>query len=784
MLLLLGISVPAFAAEPATAAGEEFFEKEVRPLLAAHCLQCHGAAANGAVAKTEGGLSLTSRAALLHGGDDGPAMVPGKPNESLLIRSVRHEGDFSMPPKKEPQLSAAEIGALARWVELGAPWPAAASTIAAPPGQPYTITAEQRKFWSFQPVRVVPAPAVKNTSWPRGDIDRFLVAAMESHGLTPAPPADKRTLLRRATFDLTGLPPTPEEVAEFLQDDSPEAFRRVVNRLLESPAYGQRWGRHWLDTVRYADSRDSRAHTEDDFSEAWHYRDWVVAAFNRDMPYDQFIIQQFAGDLLPPDSGDVNADNLTATEMLSIGRWDTGEADKEKMMTDIVDDQVDLVGRTFLGITLACARCHDHKFDPIPTADYYGLAGIFFSSHVVPDPGEKAGDTRRLHLPLAPAAEVEKYNRHVKQIADLEQLIKTKGKQPELLAAVDALKATLPPPPPTVNAVAEGGVPDSVYAGIHDARILIRGSYARLGETVPRHFPSILTGPGQSPPVLHGSGRLELAHWIASPQNPTTARVMVNRIWQHHFGQGIVRTPDNFGKLGQPPSHPELLDYLADQFVASGWSIKAMHRAIMLSAAYQQSSEATPQSLQIDRENLYLSRMNRHRLEAESLRDALLFVTGELDPRLGGPATPDFASPRRTLYQFTCRSNRSTFRELFDAADASSIISARTVSTVAPQALFLLNNPFVLQRAKNLAARLTPSAPPTNPSPATQTNPLTATLTTPQDDIRKIDAVYQRLFARPATLAEREIGLTAVHASGWEAYCQVLLCSNEFIYID
>jgi mono/diheme cytochrome c family protein len=762
--LAFGNLSAGYGAEASTA-GEEFFEKEIRPLLAAHCLQCHGGAAGGGVAKTEGGLSLTSRAALLHGGDDGPAIVPGRANESLLIRSVRHEGDFSMPPKKEPQLTTAEIAALARWVDEGAAWPASAATIAPPPGQPYTITPEQRKFWSFQPVRVVPPPTVKDAVWPHGDIDRFLLAAMEMHGLKPSPPADKRTLLRRVTFDLTGLPPTPEEIAAFLRDDSAEAFRRVVNRLLESPAYGQRWGRHWLDTVRYADSRDSRAHPDDDFNEAWRYRDWVVDAFNHDMPYDQFIVQQFAGDLSPATS---NGDGVIATEMLSIGRWDTGEADKEKMMTDIVDDQIDLVGRTFLGLTLACARCHDHKFDPIPTADYYGLAGIFFSSHVVPDPGDKTKDTLRLHIPLAPAAEVEKYTRHAKQIADLEQLIQTKGKQPELLAAVEALKATLPPPPAMANGALEGGVPQSAYAGIHDAHILIRGSYARLGEIVPRHFPTILTRPGQPPPVLHGSGRLELARWIASPDNPTTARVMVNRIWQHHFGQGIVRTPDNFGKLGKPPTHPELLDYLADQFVASGWSIKAMHRAILLSAAYQQSSAATPESLELDRENLYLSRMNRRRLEAEPLRDALLFVTGELDERLGGPATLDFNSPRRTLYQLICRSNRSTFRELFDAADSSSIVSTRTISTVAPQALFMLNDPFVLQRAKNLATRVNSAA----------------TQAAARDDAQKIDTLYELLFARLATPAEREIGVAAIHASGWEAYCQVLLCSNEFMYID
>ena len=344
--------------------------------MATHCLQCHGGAAGGAAAKIEGGLSLTSRAALLRGGDDGPAIVPGKPNESLLIRSVRHEGDFRCPPRKSRSSTAAEIAALGALDRAGAPrGPAPRRRSPRPPDNPIRSRQSSENSGRFSRVRVVPAPAVKDAAWPRGDIDRFLLAAMETHGLKPSPPADKRTLLRRATFDLTGLPPRPEEIAAFLRDDSPEAFRRVVNRLLESPAYGQHWGRHWLDTVRYADSRDSRAHPEDDFNEAWRYRDWVVDAFNRDMPYDQFTVQQFAGDLSPAGS---NADGIIATEMLSIGRWDTGEADKEKMMTDIVDDQVDLVGRTFLGLTLACARCHDHQFDPIPTGRLLRPGGHLF----------------------------------------------------------------------------------------------------------------------------------------------------------------------------------------------------------------------------------------------------------------------------------------------------------------------------------------------------------------------------------------------------------------------
>ncbi len=507
---------------------------------------------------------------------------------------------------------------------------------------------------------------MRDTTWARSDLDRFILAALEAKGLRPAKPADKRTLLRRATFDLTGLPPTPEEVHAFLRDDAPDAFARVVDRLLASPAYGERWGRHWLDLVRYTDSFDARGlGGEMDCADAWRYRDWVVRAFNRDLPYDQFLTLQIAGDLVPSPEG-LNADGIIATGLLALGNWGGGDADKEKLLTDIADDQVDVVSRTFLGLTMACARCHDHKFDPISTADYYGLAGIFFSTHILPNVGPKTNGPPMLRIPLLPPAQLE------------------------------ALRKQKPVPPiPYANGAQEGGVPGSPHAGTHDVRIHIRGRYDRLGELVPRRFPEILAG-RQQKPIANGSGRLDLAHWLTRPDHPLTARVMVNRIWQHHFGEGLVRTPSNFGKLGRPPTHPELLDFLASDFVRSDWSIKHMHRLLLLSATYQQASDSEPDTFKSDPDNLLLGRMNRRRLEAEALRDSVLAVSGRLDRTAGGPAVRDFAAPRRTLYLTTIRSDRSGFGPLFDTADPTAPVEKRTISTVAPQALFLLNHPFML----------------------------------------------------------------------------------------
>lgn len=785
------------AADPGASAANTFFETQIRPLLVEHCQKCHGET------KPKSGLRLTSRAAVLKGGATGPAAVPGKPEESLLIQAIRQDGDLKMPPNA--RLTPSQVDQLTRWVKLGLPWPenrADQSIVAARQAQHGEITDEQRRFWSFQPLHWTSPPAIHDTTWPRSAIDPFILAALEARGLRPALPADKRTLLRRATFDLTGLPPTPGEVDAFLADEAPDAFANVVDRLLSSPHYGERWGRHWLDVVRYADSHDARIVTGAgsimDMTEAYRYRDWVVDAFNQDLPYDQFIINQIAGDLIAPKEPDgINIPGIVATGMLAIGNWGGGDADKEKLLTDIADDQVDVVSRAFLALTVACARCHDHKFDPIPTEDYYSLAGIFFSSHILQDPGPKTNGPPMLRIPLIPKAQLERYKQDQARLAEVERQLRKAGR--EELAAVaaglplspagtlvaawqfhnrqtdlvrlreklEALKKSLPVIA-YANGVQEGGCPQSAQAGIHDVCVHIRGRYDRLGKRVPRRFPRILAGENQAP-ITQGSGRMELARWIASPSNPLTARVMVNRIWQHHFGEGIVRTPGNFGKLGERPTHPELLDYLAQQFIDSGWSIKAMHRAIMRSAAYQQASVATPETLKADPENRLFGRFNRRRLEAEEIRDALLAVAGRLDHALGGKASQDFNRPRRTLYLMTIRSDRSTFRELFDAADSTAIIDRRSESTVAPQALFLLNHPFAVAQAKALTERVRPDRF--------------------TDSRRGIELLYLILYGRPPTAPEIEIGQAVLASAGtsqqrWEEYCQVLLCVNEFIYID
>jgi hypothetical protein len=411
---------------------------------------------------------------------------------------------------------------------------------------PVPVTAA-RESWAWGLPKEHPLPAVKDEAWCVSAVDRFILARLEGKGLVPARPANRQTLIRRAYFDLIGLPPAPDEVDAFVADKSPDAFARVVDRLLASPRYGERWGRHWLDVVRYADAFDLRSVNGDhigegDISEAWRYRDWVVNAFNRDLPYDQFIVNQLAGDLLPAaNAAKVNVDGLVATSMYVIGNWPGGDADKEKMMSDIVDDQIDVTGRAFLGMTLACARCHDHKFDPISQKDYYALAGIFFSSHILPSPGEKTAGSPVSRIPLAPPEIVEPRRRYEARVADIQKKLAALAKKKEaatertnLEAQLTKLQSNAPPAFEVANAIQEGGVPQSQYAGLHDWYVLARGQYDRKGEKVPRGFPRVVAGDHQ-PAIVNGSGRMELARWIASPDNPMTARVMVNRIWQHHF---------------------------------------------------------------------------------------------------------------------------------------------------------------------------------------------------------------------------------------------------------
>jgi cytochrome c553 len=725
-LPLLLVASVAGAAEPAPN-GDEFFEKEVRPLLVERCLQCHGDN------KTKGDLKLTSREALLKGGDRGPAVAPGKPDESLIVQAIRFKEKPKMPPTGK--LGDPEIQILTRWVAMGAPWPKA-TVLAAPVGE-FHITDQQRKFWSFQPVKATEPPSVKDTAWNGSPIDRFLQVKREALGLKPVGLADKRVLIRRVTFDLIGLPPTPEEIDAFLADNSPKAFEKVVDRLLVSPAYGERWGRYWLDVAHYADTAGETA--DYPVPQAYRYRNYVIDSFNADKPYDQFVREQIAGDLLAG-PGDKAGERLIATGFLAGARRFGFDPQNYHHLT--IEDTIDTTGKAILGLTVACARCHDHKFDPISQADYYAFYGIFDSTKY-PFPGSEEH----------------------KAPSDFPKL----------------------PDGQAVYAVGEGTA--------HNAHIHKRGDPLTPGAEAPRRFLQILGGQ-PVPADGKSSGRLQLAEWMSSPKNPLTARVMVNRIWQHHFGEGLVRTPNNFGKQGRAPTHPELLDYLADRFMADGWSVKAMHKMILLSRTYQLSSAEDAGDRALDPNDEDLWRFDRRRLDAEAIRDSLLAVSGTLDRTMPGPHpfppanTWNFTqhnpfqavyeTNHRSVYLMTQRQCRQPFLALFDGADPNTSTAARSTTTVPTQALFFLNDPFVHDLADKFAARI-----------------LAATA----DDGARIDLAHRIAYGRQATpdemhtaevyLGKYEQGLKQAGvptekqaAAAWASYARVLFAANEFIYID
>ncbi|MDR3638345.1 MAG: PSD1 and planctomycete cytochrome C domain-containing protein [Isosphaeraceae bacterium] len=800
--LAIASAAPAATPDPA---GVEFFEKKVRPLLVEQCYSCHSAQAK----RLRANLYLDSEQGWLKGGDLGPAVTPGDPKASLLITAIRHEDDLKMPPKGK--LSDDQVAVLTRWIAMGAPAPLA--TTATPAAAKRSIDlAKGREFWAFKPPTEPPLPAVKNAAWPRNGLDRLILAALEAKGLTPAPEADKRTLIRRATFDLTGLPPTPDEIQAFLADNSPEAFAKVVDRLLDSPHYGERWGRHWLDVARYADSNgldENVAH-----GNAWRYRDYVIAAFNNDKPYDQFVLEQLAGDLLPTESPAARNERLIATGFLSLGPKVLAEPDEKKMEMDLVDEQVDTVGRAFLGLTLGCARCHDHKFDPIGTADYYGLAGIFKSTRTMETFTKVA---KWYENPLASDADLAR-----KAAFDQEVAAKKKAIQSLIDDANKRLKAdkgdafTLPKDPEPLYpketqaalkrqrdelAAFEKNAPEMPSAmgvtegQIADTQIHVRGSHTSLGAAIPRRVPLVLTA-AQAPAFsMAQSGRLELARWLVEGNHPLTSRVMVNRLWRWHFGRGLVGSTDNFGALGERPSNPLLLDWLARQFVEGGWSIKSTHRLIMLSSTYRMSSDDNPAAARVDPENRLLGRMNRRRLEAEAIRDALLAVGGPLDPTMGGSLlqvknrayffdhtsrdTTGYDTGRRSVYLPVVRNHLYDMFDLFDSTDASVTNGDRATTTVAPQALFMLNGDLVLRSARALAAGL---------------------LDRPGlDDAGRVALLYERAYGRPpsdeeskraATYLERLGRVLAGEGKGpitrldvWQALCQVVLASNEFLTI-
>ncbi len=728
----------------------ERFEKTIRPLLAEHCFECHGSNEPSA------GLDLSSRAGLLAGGKRGPAAVAGNPAESLFISALKHSDAQLKMPHKKARLSDQDIAVLEQWIADGIPWPENAGiTIVASAGPAFTITPQQRRHWSLQPMSDPALPVVADRTWVRDPLDTFIAARQEAAGVRPAPPAGRLVLIRRATYDLTGLPPTPEEIADFLGDAAPDAFVRVVERLLASPRYGERWARHWLDLVRYADAITYDPKYTHFPAYTIAYRNWVIRALNDDLPYDRFLTMQLAGDLLTPSEGG-GRDAIIATGVLTLGNWQENDTEREKVRADMVDDQIDLVGRAFMGLSVSCARCHNHKFDPISQADYTALAGIFFSTRIAD------GKSLRLRYDL-----VKDGRKQAKALEDREissaRRKKEHGKEPtpEERAAYRAA------PLPIAYRAEDGGIPGSLHAKIGDTRLYIRGSFQKQGDVIPRRFPEVLAGTSQQPIGTDRSGRLELARWLTGPDHPLTARVMVNRLWQHHFGnQGLVRTPSDFGLRGETPTHPELLDHLARRFIASGWSLKAMHRAILHSATWQQASVPLPASLAADAENHLLTRQNRWRLQAEAVRDSLLAVAGTLTTAVDDqPPWPRTAPPWRTIFQHVSRFDTDAFWTTFDGADPSAMMARRESSIVPQQALWMLNNPLPRTSAALAAARAG------------------------SGDEAAITRLHLLLLGRPPEVAELKLAKAFLAKGGdravaWQTYAHALVCGNDFMFID
>ncbi len=992
------------------------FETKIRPLLVRHCAECHDPD------DSEGGLVLTTVEGLNAGGRTGSILTPGEPENSRLIQAVRYTTKLKMPP--DGRLPQRVIDTLAEWVGSGASMPAgAAASSERVPDKPNRSDASH---WAFQPIANPNPPRITRNDWARNEIDHFIFARLESAGLQPSPSAERSTLIRRLSFNLRGLPPTPHEVQQFVTDSDPNAFFRLIERFLASPQYGERWGRHWLDVARYADSNGGGFDYV--YPNAYHYRDYVIRAFNDDRPYDEFLIEQLAGDLLPQHSDpNIHLERLKATGFLTVVPKNIGEQDKELMTMNVVDDEIDVVGRSLMGLTLACARCHDHKFDPIPTRDYYALAGIFRSTALVKDTnknpsywpeqtldhprlqaereawqkqydaannriteivekanadlppqngipapvahwsfddvtgkssffanatdrkskpvfadgrfrrsvqfsgdrdivkadpaghrdlgfgkktdfsislwlkaargyrprtadsilsirheskalwfialrpgsyngvylrhyngkgsvdikpaasqltkltdggwhhlafisdrdglgtvfvdGEKVGSTdikgassqadfskpTEIHIGasvnafrgnlddlaiwnrILEAKDVQQIYREGKNeqqsvadiAVDVEELypVAVKEQLARIRAKADDLSLRKPPVPQVAMVALDNKAPANL-------KIHIAGNHKHLGMVARRGFPTVVKGPLGRNLTGESSGRVELARWLVDPKHPLTARVIVNRIWQHHFGDGLVRTPDNFGWLGERPSHPELLDWLAGRFIADGWSVKNLHRLILSSATWQQSTKMNPASHEIDSGNRLLWRMNRRRLEAEPIRDAVLFLSGELDAKMFGTfqtwkakvATVDdknkktarYDTSRRSIYLPIVRDALHPMLALFDFGDPNSIVPVRTTTTGAPQALFMMNSEFVRGHASKMAERLT---------------------TQLQSSSERIEAAYERCFSRQPSTIERQRAQDFLRQAqdqnrAWTQLCQGLMSMNEFIHVN
>ncbi|HWE04164.1 MAG TPA: PSD1 and planctomycete cytochrome C domain-containing protein [Tepidisphaeraceae bacterium] len=793
LMAMASATAPAMIyAEDATsssqAANLELFEKKIRPLFVENCYECHSANTNA-----KSGLRVDDRNGLIDGGDHGPAIVPGQPEKSLLLKAVGYtDAKRKMPPKK--QLSPEQIADLTQWIKDGAAWPKDPITITLNKPNP-RYDALRKQHWAWQPIRQVSPPTVKEENWPRGDIDRFILARLDEKGLKPAPDASKAALIRRVSFDLTGLPPTAAEIDAFVQDGSSDALKKVVDRLLASPAFGERWGRHWLDVARYGESTGPSRNVP--YPHAWRYRDYVIDAFNHDKPYDEFIREQIAGDLMPASSQAEHDEHVVATGFLALGPHDVNQRFKGRFVMDNIDEQIDTVGRSVLALTVGCARCHDHKFDPIPSADYYALAGIFYSSDLCNGVRNKMGgggmdyyDTQML-LHLGPKSapdpqraekieltkkKLEAARAELKSLAGKEGDVKNAdGKKLRMVArqmesALESQLAELTDP--AADGHAALGMRDA--SKIRDTEIRIRGEAERRGPVVPRGFLSLCEFPNEPVVNTKQSGRLELAEWLISPNNPLASRVIVNRVWANLFGQGLVRSVDNFGTKGDVPSHPELLDYLAARFVRDGWSIKKLVRVLVLTHSYQLSADRIEADIQADPSNRLVWRHCPRRLEAEEIRDAMLAIAGTLDTSRpqGSPAQKlkvmemsdnggeaarlvTFAreSLHRSVYLPLLRGLTPTTLEVFDFAEQGFVVGSRDATTVATQALYLLNDPFVRRQSLGLADRLLGESD--------------------MSDTDRIDLAYQLILARGAT--EKETSRAAKYLSDYESAARKVL---------
>ncbi|HKB91761.1 MAG TPA: PSD1 and planctomycete cytochrome C domain-containing protein [Opitutaceae bacterium] len=687
----------------------QFFETRIRPVLVDKCYKCHSHDAD----RVKGGLMLDSREGLLHGGNTGAAITPGKPDDSLLIEAISYtDENLQMPPKGD-KLNDQQIADFTEWIRRGAPDPRSLTA----KGSSAVYGGVGKDHWSFKPVKKPDVPTAIRTDWCKTPVDNFVLAKLEANDMSPNPQTDKRTLIRRVTFDLIGLPPTEQEIAAFVSDNSPDAYAKLVDRLLALPQYGEHCARSWLDIARFADTGgDPVKRSDPRYPNAYTYRDYVIGAFNGDKPYNQFIIEQLAADRIVLDAEKKSKSDpkvkpdqsiLAALGFLTLGNQFTGN------VHDIINDRIDVTSKAFLGLTVACARCHDHKFDPIPTKDYYSLYGIFANTfvpkelpfvHPVPKTSELEDYLAKLSALEKKQTDVQvelaAFNRSkVRDPEKRKELVKT---ETQVSRDINDLEFSHPAAPPRAYILLD--VPNP-----KDFPVLVRGEAQNHGDIVPRRFLEVLSPDPKKRQTFHdGSGRLDLAKAIASPGNPLTARVIVNRIWQQHFGAGFVLTPDDLGNMSSPPTHPELLDYLASRFVEDGWSIKKLQRLIVMSAVYQQSSAANPKYADSDPDNRLLWRYNLRRLDFEEMHDSLLAIAGTLDPTVGGKsvqlAGEGFAT-RRALYTYIDRRNPPELFTQFDFPNPNVPAGKRYETFVPQQSLFLMNSPLVIETARKLVHR-------------------------------------------------------------------------------